>query len=886
MMNNIKKNKYLWLSFILPAFILTVAYAFFRIWPFGDGSVLVLDLNGQYVYYYEQLKNAVFADGSLFYSWSRNLSGEFMGIIGYYLASPFSIITLLIPRAFITEGLLLMQIAKVGSCGFAFAYYLKKSHGGNDMGVVIFSTLYALMAYSVVEIMNPMWIDGLIFLPFIVLGLDLLVRENRILPFAIPLGLMFIANFYIGYMIGIFTFFYFLYSCHQERVFSGIKVFGSKILRYIIGGAIAVMLSSFMILPVYKALSLGKMDFAPPATYDITAKFTFFDFFVKLMPQTYDSVNVDGMPFVYCGVLTLMLIPLFFLSKRISSREKIGGAMLLGGAFLCMYISIFDLAMHGMQWPNWLNYRYSFIFSFIMLMLAFKAFKELEHEKEKTLYKIFAALLLAVVVIDKIGYEHAKTTEAIWLTIAALVIYLFMVIAYIRKKGEKGILIAIALVMTAELLINSGHTFEAINDEVLYSPRNNTSTGRIGYTDWIKEVRPVVEEVNKIDKSFYRMEKTFHRTVNDPMALKMYGISHSSSMMNDRTMELIKKLGYTSRGFASKYNGGTIAGDSLLGIKYVMDNKNQDISEIYTDIYDEIYYDDNVIHVYENPYALPIGFFADEKVKDIDISGDDPFAIQNDIINSILGTEGVEYFKKIEVKERILENVDESDAVDQMRYTPIIQGNNAHIEYLFDAVDDNQIYMYVSTKYHREATIWFNRGADPVGSYFKDDEHVILPIGKGAESQEQSLIITLAEDELFMIEPYFYSFNEDVFAKAINQIRQTESEVIMKNAAKLSASVNAPYDGYFFTSIPYEKGWSAKVDGKKVKTEMVADSLLAIPISSGQHSIKLSFIPSGFIAGSIISLMGLAVVIFLILVSKDKIKFPLRQEGEASKSAK
>ena len=557
------------------------------------------------------------------------------------------------------------------------------------------------------------------------------------------------------------------------------------------------------------------MDFSPPATYDITAKFTFFDFFVKLMPQTYDSVNVQGMPFVYCGVLTLMLIPLFFLSKRISSREKIGGAMLLGGAFLCMYVSIFDLAMHGMQWPNWLNYRYSFIFSFIMLMLAFKAFKELEHEKEKTLYKIFAALLLAVVVIDKVGYEHAKTLEAIWLTIAALVIYLFMIVAYIRKKGEKGILIAITLVITAELLINSGHTFEAINDEVLYSPRNNTETGRIGYTDWIKEVRPVVEEVYKIDNSFYRMEKTFHRTVNDPMALKMYGVSHSSSMMNDRTMELIKKLGYTSRGFASKYNGGTIVGDSLLGIKYVMDNKNQDISEIYTDIYDEIYYDDNVIHVYENPYALPIGFFADEKIEDIDISGDNPFAIQNDIINSILGTDGVEYFKKIEVKERILENVDESDAVDQMRYTPIIEGNNAHIEYLFDAVDDNQIYMYVSTKYHREATIWFNRGTDPVGSYFKDDEHVILPIGKGSESEEQSLIITLAEDELFMIEPYFYSFNEDVFAKAINQIRQTESEVNMKNAAKLNASVNAPMMDISSRQYRMKKAGAQRSTGRK-----------------------------------------------------------------------
>ena len=65
------------------------AYAFFNIHPFGDGSVLVLDLNGQYVYYYEEFRDAFWGDGSFIYNWSRNLSGEMFGVFAYYLASPF-----------------------------------------------------------------------------------------------------------------------------------------------------------------------------------------------------------------------------------------------------------------------------------------------------------------------------------------------------------------------------------------------------------------------------------------------------------------------------------------------------------------------------------------------------------------------------------------------------------------------------------------------------------------------------------------------------------------------------------------------------------------------------------------------------------------------------
>lgn len=102
-------------AFFIPALLLFAAYAVFGVHPFGDMSVLVLDLNGQYVYYFENLRDVLHGNGSPFISWSRNLSGEIMGMFAYYLASPFTLIPMLLPRSMMTESLLIMQLCKVGN---------------------------------------------------------------------------------------------------------------------------------------------------------------------------------------------------------------------------------------------------------------------------------------------------------------------------------------------------------------------------------------------------------------------------------------------------------------------------------------------------------------------------------------------------------------------------------------------------------------------------------------------------------------------------------------------------------------------------------------------------------------------------------------------------
>ena len=190
---------YLFFAFLVPAVIMYIVYIALGIHPFGERSVLVLDLNGQYVYFFEALRNFVRGDASLLYSFSRALGGEFLGIYAYYLASPLSYLVALFPTAKMLEALLVIILLKTGLCGVTFGFYLhKNSHNRNKFIIVAFSVMYALCAYAVVYQNNIMWLDALICLPLITYGIEQLIKFGKYKLFVVSLATAIMSNFYMG----------------------------------------------------------------------------------------------------------------------------------------------------------------------------------------------------------------------------------------------------------------------------------------------------------------------------------------------------------------------------------------------------------------------------------------------------------------------------------------------------------------------------------------------------------------------------------------------------------------------------------------------------------------------------------------------------------------
>jgi uncharacterized membrane protein YfhO len=205
-----------------------------------------------------------------------------------------------------------------------------------------------------------MWIDGIVFLPLIILGLEHLIDDGRKINYIIPLAIMFIANFYIGYMCAIFVAIYFF--CYlffgTERKFKDASEYVKVIFRMGISTVVALMCSAAMLLTVYNSLSLGKFDFSDP-DYSFATQFSPIELVPTLLPNQYYSVNMQGLPEIYCGVLSLVLLPLFYLNKKVRRNQKIGYTLIVLILFVSMYIRPIDMLWHGGQTPNWLPYRYS-----------------------------------------------------------------------------------------------------------------------------------------------------------------------------------------------------------------------------------------------------------------------------------------------------------------------------------------------------------------------------------------------------------------------------------------------------------------------------------------------------------------------------------------------
>ena len=895
----ISKNRYYIIAFFIPVVLMYISYAIFGLYPFGEHSVLALDFNAQYVYYFESLRDSFWSfDKSIFYDWGRNLSGGFMGIIGYYLASPFTLIVMLLPRKMILTSLLIMILCKIGTASVTMSIYLQHSKRLAPMQATVFSVLFSMCAYMVIQTVDPMWLDGLVFLPLIALGVEHLIDDGRKLGYIIPIALMFIANFYIGYMIGIFTAFYFLYY-----LLFGSEESRGKIMNYVyicinfgISTIVAVMLAAWMILPVYNALQLGKFDFTDP-DYSFAVQFEPITVLAQLLISQYDSVNVQGSPEIYCGILTVVLLPIFFLNSKIPVRQKLGYGFLLCVMFFSMYIKPVDMWWHGGQVPNWLPFRYSFIISFILLSMAAVAFKHLDGIKPSYLGGIFFGILATVLYIHSQGFEHLDIMSSIWLSIGLSAAYLMILYAATNKNiAGKTLPLVLLCVIAGELVFNNVRSMKALDKEVAYSTRAS-------YEVFMESGREAVKRMEQRDSGLYRSEKTFTRCINDNEGWGLKGLTHSSSVMNAKILTFLETLGYNSRSYYTRYEGTTELGDSLLGIKYVIDRGPTTrplLHDAYTQVDSYTYTDrddldangqprEKYLNTYENPNALPIAYMVDDDLLRIDhLGNDNPFNSQNVLLSSMLGKTvfdeagniagNAQYYTRIDVGEPVLGAVTLDSYNGQACYRRQ-EGGDPTVDYRFTADSDREVFCYLKTENEQAVNLWLGtRESEDTdyafkgyGQYFETHNYSIISLGKFQPGTQVCLRLTVLEKDNATIikEPFFYYFDRDAFQADIDQLKASGQMEITKYTDRyIKGTVNASDGQILFTSIPYEPGWTVKVDGHRVDTMECLKAMIYVPLTAGTHTVVLSYTPPGFVLGVILMILGVGMLVLFYMYDK------------------
>lgn len=851
--------KYLLWCFFLPAALMWLIYIAMKVYPFGEESVLVLDLNAQYVYYFEWLRRLLHGEGSFLYTFERALGGEFLGIFAYYLASPFSFIVALFPKKMITEALLVMFLLKTGLCGLNFGIYLHKTRPRNPVAVVIFSTMYALCAYAVVQQHNTMWIDNMLFLPLILLGIEEMIKHGKFKLYVVCLSLALFSNYYIGYMMCIFVavyFFYYYFSrTPEERNPDGVKYhFLWAFARIAVYSLIVICICSAIILPAYYSLTFGKTTFSDPS-FGLSQKFDFLDLVSKMYFGSYDTVRPEGLPFVYTGMLAFILLPLYFLAPHVRLREKIASGFLVLFMIVGFNASTLDLIWHGFQRPNWLNYRQSFLLCFAFLIMAYKAFEGLKQIGYR--YAILSTGIISAVLIimQKIGYDNLPDLTAVWPSLIFSALYLFLLRACTldSKNSRETAALVLAIVVSLEMFCAGLANTTALDKDVIYSSRTS-------YRSFIDRVQPITDQIQEMDNSFYRMEKTVHRKTNDNLSLGIRGLSNSTSTLNAKAITLLQKLGMASKSHWSKYVGGTPVLDSLMNIKYVIAEAETTVSPLYEKIIQD---EENNLTAYENPYVLPLAFGVSPDTANYlleDERFDTPFERMNHLITAMLGEDKtVEIFREADVTDTEYTNCTTSMVVGHRKFAPKDSAYSAMITYTLKMDSDDILYCYFPSEYPRE--IKLRVGKEDVGKHMGKETHGIKSLGQFEIGKDITVTAILQEKDLYIATSgtIFYYFDEDVYKDAMHRLNMSRYEIASSTEDTFTGTLHVEAgQELIYTSIPYDAGWIVKVDGTVVETEEIVGALMGFRTTPGDHTLEMEYRPACVVYGTYISLIGIS----------------------------
>lgn len=872
--------RFLLIAFFIPLMIQWMVFIAMEVWPFGNSSVLVLDLNGQYVYFFEELKHKLASGGSLLYTWSRTLGGEFMGMFAYYLSSPFSFLIALFPENHITEGLLLIELLKSGCMGATMAYYLNQSKRSVcKLNIIIFSTCYAMSAYAVVYGHNTMWIDNLIWLPLLTLGIERVIRKGHFKLFVVSLSMCLLTSFYIGYMACLYTaiYFFYYYVAHDNHCENNFwqeeNHFWKSLLRIMLYSAVAICIAMIIIYPAYTSLQFGKSTFST-TKWTFTQRFDFLDFFVKLFPGSYDTVRPEGLPVVYCGTIVLLLVPMYFISSRIRWQERLMGGVILSLFVIFMNVNAIDIFWHGFQKPNWLNYRYSYMFIFLLLVFAYKAFTELQFANYKYVVFLAGVYVVMLMFIQKQDYEFAGDFSCVWLSVLCIAVFggtLYLVYAG-KMRGMAVILVS--LLVFAELFAAGLLNLIDLDDDVVISSRTS-------YNSYMDKTRPSVDFIKSYDTSeFYRMEKNFHRKTGDAMALDYYGITNSTSTLNKATIELLHTYGYASKSHWTKYLGGTPVSDALIDMRYVISNTETD-----NGVWEEIFHDEeHGYYTYYNPYALSLAFAASPDAAALEISDyTSPLYALNAITASVVGEneENTEIFIKLDIDSTDMTNVSTGFTTQHRKYSKKDESSAARIEYTVTVPANMPIYMNVPTDYPKEANLKVN-GAS-MGTIMANETDRVIYIGTYDEEDVISVAIELKDDPIYIKtnQDYFFAMDVDLFKSIYGGIANGNMEITSFEDTLIKGKINVP-DGMnlLYTSIPFDEGWHICVDGEEKELIKLQDALIAVEIGNGEHEITMEYLPKCYTLGGAISIFGL--VAFAGLIAWDEIRKRLEYKKWAS----
>ena len=898
-----QKRKYnsLALAFAIPCvgmlFVMLISgYA-----PFGNYSMLYSDMYHQYYPFFVAFRDALRNGKGLLYTWSVGLGMDYLGLIAYYLASPLNLLSVLVPEKLLLDYFSLLVPIKLGFAGLFFAIFLKNLFGKNDLSISVFGGFYGLCAWALGFQWNVMWLDTFALLPLVILGMVQLLQEKKFVLYTISLFFSVFTNYYIGLFACIFVFL--LFFVYQICRWGGWKKLFGDLLRIAFFSVLAIGMTAILELPALAALqSTQSVVNKFPTGFRLNiAKEHNWKGLLDAMRQVAGNMGgsiepnfKEGLPNVYCGIISVFLMMLYLTAKNIRIRDKVCAVVLLLFFNVSFIIRQLDYIWHGFHFTNMIPYRFSFLYSFVVLYMSYGAWiRRKEFSATQILLSgVFAAAILACsvelreMVPAELGSIKLDIPLYFIYNLIFLVLYLLSVLVgctrdsfpedatkeQIEKAREEGrkqrarssnLLLAVMAVELIANLICFGLYF--------------TGTNVTNYPKGTEHTASVIRYMHEREKRnlFFRAETNHTQTLNDGALNGYNGVSAFTSSANVKTTLFMQALGYGAKNTYNRYafEESSPVANLFLGLKYMIDRDDKDKTSTFFE--ERNHYGKTTL--LENTAYLPLAFLAEPELADLEFdSSGNAFTFQNKLFMAATGLKS-DVWNRIPGENLTITaqdaTVTEQDGTGYCKYRDTIK--NSSVTYSFVADRDGFVCLHLNLPKRNDYYVSIN-GVELYKETISLPQMIAVDDVTAGDVIDVRVVCKADENSTMTIGAAI--LDHDLFWQGYEFLNVSKLELTTFKSSYVKGMITCDREGLLYASIPQNGNWEVKVDGVPAQIQLVGDCMVGVLLTEGQHLVEYTYRNPAFALGWKISLLCAAV--FGLLVYTTRKTTPTRKRGK------
>lgn len=855
-MKSRKKNlKYYLIVFFIPVICMIVHMALKKCYPFGDNTILIGDADFQYYVFMDSLFDKIKDGGSLFYSWDFGMGYDYYSNFFYYLASPFNVLALFIGIWDMEIGVVTVMIVQTAVCGVTMLYYLNHTRRVEQRGYtwykemlnVVLALAYSMSGYMLAYLYNYIWLISLLMAPLVMLGVERVAMGEGKKLYFFSLIVVFLTNFYFAWFICILSLLWFIDQEKKDK-----RTVIKSFLQFCALSVGAAMVSAVVLVPCYLAV-LNRNDVWGGIDSNAAGMFGNIGNFIQSMFwDHYVDKNTKVVQFYpelgYCGVFTIILCLLYCTNVKIRRKIRIKRTIEILAMAICLNFYWTVYVFHGFTIPHLLFGRFEFIFVILLIVTA--------HDMLCNWYRIKVSQIIYLIVISGVLIMIAvmlnNNTQNLLCYLGTILIttyIIFCLFFYCRGSiKKKSLMINLVLVAMLELVSN----FLLANTNS-YSVKRE----RIIAADKWADIYDDLELDAGERKTAYIQSQSY---------MKYSQTDFFASSINMDFLFSVGRLGlaYQNNGSSYAYRGTTPLTAAMFNVRYVLSDRS-----VYWGGYDKcsestVYNDylrknQNCV-VYEENSLLGIGYWMPEDIENIEIGDKSPFELQNDIAQSVSGEQifTPAVWQSASVEYEGCDIYDMDGFVCKYQNVDNDTNNKPWIEYTCIVGEDADLYIYVSDQNSLSCEVWVDDDEiNGQSSYSSPGE--MLHIGNVTCGQTVKIKVNnySSYGEIGNTELAAYRLNQKNLGICLNcmKIKKIKINNMYGNIFECNADVEKA--GILCLAIPYSKGFTAYVDGEKNDIVAVAGGLCGLKVDKGSHIVRLEYVPYGFWAGLMITVIGI-----------------------------